>query len=245
MLLLSSCIGTKHLKEDESLLYKQHIKAPKGINTDDLNDLYAQSANRKILGTPLAPLVWIHYQGKKRFDPKKYENKIRKTEKKFDAKIAKAKTDKKVNNLQFRKQSKLAKFNDRIINGNQFMQWGEPVAVFDSTKVSLTVLRFKEYLFSHGYFQNKVDFKTTNIARLVNVRYTIEPGKPYILDTVYFKVKDSAIYYLLMANVEFSLLKIGDQYNQDKIVKERERIDLLLKASGRIIILNKPLRFCS
>jgi hypothetical protein len=232
LLLLSGCIGTKHLKEGESLLYKQRIKAPKGINTDDLNELYAQDANRKILGTPLAPLVWIHYQGKKRFDPKKYESKIEKTEKKFNAKIAKAKSDKKVNNLQFRKQSKLAKFNDRIQNGNQFMQWGEPVAVFDSTKVSITVLRFKEYLFSHGYFQNKVDFKTTNIARLVNIRYTIEPGTPYILDTVYLKVKDSAIYNLLMSEQENNLLKKGEQYSQDNFTKERERIDLLLKDNG-------------
>lgn len=238
MLLISGCIGTKHLQEGESLLYKQGIKipkgkkAPKGISKDDLDELYSQNANRKVLGTPLAPLVWIYYQGKRGFDPKKYEAKIQKTEKKFDAKIAKAKTDKKANNLQFRKQSKVAKYNDRILNGNQFMQWGEPVAVFDSTKVSITVERFKEYMFAHGYFQNKVDFKTTSIAKLVNVRYDIVPGKPYILDTVYFKVQDSVIYNLLMSEESKNLLKKGALYNQDNFTKERERIDLLLKDHG-------------
>jgi outer membrane protein assembly factor BamA len=232
LLLLSSCIGTNHLKEDESLLYKQRIKAPKGINTDDLDELYAQNANRKILGTPLAPLVWIHYQGKKRFDPKKYENKIKKAEKKYDTKIAKAKSEKKVNNIQFRKQSKLAKYNDRIQNGNQFMQWGEPVAVFDSTKVGVTIERFKEYLFTHGYFKNNVTYKTTSIGRIVNIRYTIDPGKPYLIDTTYYQVQDTTIYNLLLAENENSLLKKGEPYTQDNFTKERERIDLLLKDNG-------------
>lgn len=232
MLLLPGCIGTKHLKENESLLYKQRIKAPKGINTDDLDDLYAQHANRKVLGTPLAPLVWIHYQGKKRFDPGKYENKIKKTEKKLDAKIAKAKSDKKVNNIQFRKQSKLTKYNDRIQNGNQFMQWGEAVTVYDTTKVNATIDQFKEYLFAHGYFQNKVIHKATTIGRLVNSRYNIEPGVAYRIDTVYYTVQDNAIKNLLLSDKHNNLLKKGEPYLQDNFTKERERIDLLLKDHG-------------
>ncbi len=232
LLLLSGCIGTKHLKENESLLYKQRIKATKGINTDDLDEMYAQNANRKVLGTPIAPLVWIHYLGKKHFDPRKYEKKITKAEKKYDAKIAKAKSDKKVNNIQFRKQGKIAKYNDRLQNGNQMMQWGEPIAVFDSAKVSITVGRFQEYLFTHGYFQNKVSYKTTSLARLVNIRYTIEPGKQYTLDTVFHNVQDSTIYNLLLSDEENNLLKKGEPYLQDNFTKERERIDLLLKDHG-------------
>ena len=231
-MLLSSCLGTKQLKENERLLYSQRIKAPKEINTYDLSELYAQEANRKILGTPLAPLVWIYNQGKKRFDPKKYERKIAKTEKKYDAKIAKAKSDKKVNNLQFRKQSKVAKFNDRLQNGNQMMQWGEPVAVFDTTKLNLTVERFKEYLFAHGYFKNKVTPKASSIGRLVNVRYTIEPGEPYMIDTVFYKAKDSTIFALLLANKGSSALVENERYNQNNFTKERERIDLLMKDNG-------------
>ncbi len=232
LLLLSGCIGTKHLKENESLLYKQRIKAPKGIDTDDLDELYAQNANRKVLGTPVAPLVWIHYQGKKRFDPKRYEQKIAKAEKKYNAKIAKAKSDKKINNIQFRKQSKIAKYNDRLQNGNQLMQWGEPIAVFDSANAGITVERFKEYLFTHGYFQNNVSYKATSLARLVTIRYTIEPGSPYILDTVYFELQDSTIYGLLLSEQENNLLKKGEPYLQDNFTKERERIDLLLKDHG-------------
>jgi hypothetical protein len=73
LLLLSGCIGTKHLKDNEQLLYRQRIKAPKKIDTDNLKELYAQEANRKFLGAPIAPLVWVYYQGKSHYDPKKYE----------------------------------------------------------------------------------------------------------------------------------------------------------------------------
>jgi outer membrane protein insertion porin family len=233
LLLLGSCIGTKHLKENEQLLYSQRIKAPKTINTDDLKELYGQNANRKVLqGTPLAPLVWIHYVGKRYYKPKKYERKIAKAEKKFDAKIAKAKSDKKVNNLQFRKQNKLAKFNDRLQNGNQVMQWGEPVAVFDSSKVQVTIDRFKEYLFAHGYFRNQVEAKISTINRLVTVRYDVNPGRPYILDTIFYKISDSTLNALVIKKTKNSFLKKGERYDQDNFTKERERIDFLLKDEG-------------
>jgi outer membrane protein insertion porin family len=237
-LFLSSCIGTKHLKENERLLYSQRIKAPKEIDTDDLAELYAQRSNRKFLtfwkfeGIPISPLVSIYYRGQKRFDPKKYEKKIAKTEKKYNAKIAKAKSDRKANNFQFRKQSKLTKFNDRLQNGNKMMQWGEPVAVFDSIKMNNTVARFKEYLFAHGYFQNKVTAKAPTIGRLVRVLYTVEPGNPYVLDTIFYKVQDSTIMALLMATHHNSFLVKNENYSQANFTKERERIDLVMKDHG-------------
>lgn len=233
LLLLGSCTGTRHLKDNEKLLYRQSIKAPKTINKYDLEDLYAQKENRKILGRiPIAPLVWIHYLGKKRYNPKKYEAKIAKTEKKFDSKIANAKTDRKVNNLEFRKQSKITKFNDRLQNGNQMMQWGEPVAVYDSSKVAQTTDRFKEYLFANGYFRNQVSAKITSIGKIVTVKYTIEPGKPYTLDTIFYRVSDTTIHALLMSNRATSLLKENERYAQENFTKERERIDLLMKDNG-------------
>jgi len=232
LLLLGSCIGTKHLKENEQLLFRQKVIAPKFINQDELEELFAQQANRKIPLTPIPLLTGIHYLGKRFYDPKKYERKIVKAEKKFDAKIAKAKSDRKVNNLQFRKQGKLTKYNDRIQNGNAVMQWGEPIAVFDSSSVPSTVDRFKEYLFAHGYFRNNVNAEVTSKHRLVTVRYTINPGRPYILDTVFYKIPDSVVHTLVLKSRKNSFLKKGELYDQNNFTKERERIDLFLKDEG-------------
>ncbi len=214
------------------MLFRQRVKSPKGISKDDLEELYAQKANRKIPLTPVSPLLGIHYLGKRQFDPKKYEKKIAETEKKYNAKIAKAKSERKANNIQFRKQSKITKYNDRLQNGNQMMQWGEPVTVFDSSKLNMTVERFKEYLFAHGYFQNQVTSKITTIGKLVSIRYTIHTGSPYIMDTVFYKAQDSTIHALLIANHQKNRLVKGEYYNQENFSKERERIDLLMKDHG-------------
>jgi hypothetical protein len=244
LLLLQGCTGTRYLKENERLLYKQRIKGqPKDISESTLKDLYAQKENQKAFGSiPLTPR-WIHYAGKRRFDPKKYEKKIARVEKKYNTKIAKAKSDNKANNLLFTKQSKIDKLNNRIQSGNLFMQWVDPIVIYDSAATNLTVAKFSDYLFSNGYFNNSVtscelvhkNRKKQDKARIKNkvrIEYTVDAGKPYRIDTVFYRVTDSAIYNLLLKNKAQSFLVKGQRYRQDDFSKERERIDLLLKDNG-------------
>ncbi len=230
--LLGGCLGVKHLKPDEKLLYRQGIQAPSSISTDELENLYAQEPNRKFLGLPIAPLVGIYYFGERRYDTAKLVQKKRKIESKFDKKIAKSKKTKKTNTLAFRKQKKVEKMNDRIANGNTIMQWGEPVSAFDSTKVTETSNRFEAYLFSNGYFTNKVIPKVTTVQRFVNVGYRIIPGQPYVLDSIRYQISDTTIQRILVAYSDENILKKGDRYVADNFSKERERIDLLLKDHG-------------
>lgn len=234
MMLLTGCIGTQHLKDGQRILYSQQVTGlkRKGIDPDDLKNLYAQQANRKILGTPISPLVGIHYLGKRFYKKEKYQRKIEKTEKRLDKKIARAKSERKKNNLQFRKQTKVAKYTDRIENGNQLMQWGEAVTVFDTVAMNTTVERFKSYLFSKGYFENDVETKFTSIRRFVRVKYKVIIDKPYRLDSIAFKTNDSTILELLNKSKRSSYLKVGDQYDQDHFSSERERLDFLMKDNG-------------
>lgn len=244
MLLLQGCTGIRYLKQNERLLYKQRIKGqPKDVSESTLKDLYAQHENEKTFGRlPLAPR-WVHYMGKRKFDPKEYEQKIARVEKKYAAKIAKAKSDNKANNLLFAKQSKIEKLNASIQNGNLLMQWVDPIVVYDSTATNLTVTRFSDYLFSNGYFNNTVTYceqlhkniKRRNkpgISTKVRIEYTIDAGLPYRIDTVFYRVSDTTIYNLLVKNKTLSFLVEGQVYRQDNFSKERERIDLLLKNNG-------------
>ncbi len=234
ILLLQGCNGTRYLKGDERLLLRQKIRhQPKDISKSSLRDLFAQNENAKIFNVvPLAPR-WIHYTGKKRYDPEKYKKKIEKTEAKYAAKIAKAKSENRVNNLLFAKQSKIDKYNNRIENGNLFMQWVDPIAVYDSAAASLTVARFPQYLFANGYFTNTVSVQEKNRGRKkVVLEYRINAGDPYIIDTVFYRVSDTVIYKLLTDNQPASYLVENQRYQQDNFSKERERIDLLLKDNG-------------
>jgi outer membrane protein insertion porin family len=231
-MMLSGCIGLKHLKEDEKLLYRQGIQAPKGIDAEKLRELYTQKANRKILGLPISPLVGIYYWGARNYDQDKYIAKRDSMIKKFDNRIAKATSQKKINNFQFRKQKKTDKLTKKIEEGNLRMQWGEPVSVFDSAQVSLTNERFHDYLFSKGFFNNHISSKITTLGKLVSVTYKVEPGLPYFLDSIFYQINDSSIFKLIAANKEATLLKKGDRYDQENFTHERDRVDLLLKDNG-------------
>jgi outer membrane protein insertion porin family len=230
--LLTGCLGTKHLKENEKLLYRQSIRAPKHIEKEQLKSLYAQQANRK-MGGIMAPLVGIYYWGERHYDRDKMIARRDKSMVKFDTKIAKTTRAKRIANLQFRKQQKLDKFTKKIENGNTVMQWGEPIAVFDSTETSITEERLRNYLFSKGYFKNTVAGKITYLPRkLVTVNYQIEPGPAFTIDSIFYRVPDTAIYEIIWNHRKASHLKKGERYDQDNFTKEIERLDYLLKDKG-------------
>ncbi|MEJ7645635.1 MAG: hypothetical protein WKF87_13665 [Chryseolinea sp.] len=229
---LSGCLGTKHLKENEKLLYKQRIEVPKYVNEEELRNLYAQRPNRKFLGLPISPLVSIYYFGYKRYDQEKFIHKKAAVEKRYDQQIAGATEPKKINKYLFKKQKKVAKINSYIENGNLWMQWGEPLSIFDSSQVTLTQEKFKSYLFSKGYFKNTVTNEVSSQGKLVRVRYNMNPGKAYFVDSIFYNIQDTAIFKIINDNVGDSFLEKNTRYDQENFTKERERIDLLLKDFG-------------
>ena len=230
--LLSGCLATNYLKENEKLLYSQTIKAPKGFSKDGLSDLYVKKANRKLLGLPINTLVKMYYAGVKRYDTDKLKAKRKQKETKFDKKIAKVSSQTKKNNLAFRKQKKLDAIDKKINNGNILMQWGEPVSVFDTAAVIATEKKLDTYLQLNGYFLGKTTSKTGEFKRRVGVTYIISPGTPYHYDTIFFSIQDSTVLALTKNAQPESLIKKGDRYNQNKLNQERERIDLMLKDKG-------------
>jgi outer membrane protein insertion porin family len=226
-------MGTKHLQENQKLLVQQVIKAPPNINEEELRALYAQRPNRRFLSLPgIHHLVAIYYAGKKRYDKEEFVKKRERAEKKFDEKIAQATSQQKIDNLQFRKQKKIDKYNSRIEKGNLFMQWGEPIAVYDSALLNITVNRFKNYLFSEGYFENEVHANVDSTGKFVRVTYEVEVGQPYIIDSIFYRITDSTVYNLIRMDEDNSLIKKGERYREDNFSQERERIDLYLKDNG-------------
>ena len=229
---LSGCLGTKHLKENEKLLYRQRTQAPKNIEKEALRNLYVQTPNRKFLGLPFTPLVSIYYFGERRYDQEKFIRKKEAAEKKYDDKISRTTSAKKIDNYQFKKQKKVTKYNGFIENGNNWMQWGEPISVYDSSQVRLTRERFNEYLFSNGYFKSTVTDSVVVNDKLVTVIYRVLPGKPYLIDSIVYDVADTTIMRIINETNEETLIKRGERFQQDNFTNERERIDLLLKDHG-------------
>ena len=230
---LSGCLGTKYLEDGQKLLYKQQIKAPKGVDKEELTELYVQRPNRQFPIIPFSPYVWFYYHGVKRYNKIDFAGKKEVIRQKWNAKINKAGgKPKKTASYKRKMDKKLAKVDKTIEEGNVWMRWGEPIAVYSPASTQANMDRFELYLSSKGYFLAEVDSALKTTPKRVAVTYTIKPKEPYTIDTVFVQIQDTAIYQLLEENQASSTLEKGENYDQDKLSKERERIDLLLKDNG-------------
>mgnify|MGYP002784767291 CR=1 FL=1 len=191
-----------------------------------------QKTNRKFLGLPAHLLVTMYYTGQKKYDQQKFIDKKARVEQKFDARVARTTDQRKIGNIQYHKQQKLEELNNKIENGNNFMQWGEPLTVFDSAQTEQTAQRITDYLVAHGFFLGKATPEITQEGKLVNVNYRVTPGPAYLYDTILYQIADTAVAKIIFENRGKSLIKAGDRYQQDLLSKERDRIDLLLKNRG-------------
>jgi len=214
-------------------LYRQTLKHPKDFNTESLKDIFVQKINSRIRPTSISIPVYLYYNGKKRFHQEKFIDKRNRIEEKFDRKIAATQKTKRIANLQYRKQNRVDALTKKIDNGNMFMQWGEPLTIFDTAAMRLSKIKIETALFNKGYFHAKVNADFVEMKkRRVHVTYTITPGTAYTYDTIFYNVPDEKISKLISRNPSLSLLKKGDAYNQSLLEKERDRIDLLLKDLG-------------
>jgi outer membrane protein assembly factor BamA len=225
-------LGTRYLQENQKLLYRQTVKAPKEFNSSSIPDLYVKKVNRRLLGLPINSLVWMHHEGEKRYDKQKFIEKKILAEEKFDRKIAATSSQKKITSLQYRKQRKSDALTGKIENGNNPMQWGEPAAIFDSATIIATQEKIQSYLFKKGYFKSSVTFQTTEYKKRVSVTYLITPSKPYYYDTIFYLIPDPQVLSLIQNNSGSSQIQQQDKYDEDKLNKERERIDLMMKDLG-------------
>lgn len=215
------------------MLYRQTVKtANKNFDVAPLAELYVTKTNRKLFGLPVNHLVWMHHIGEKKYRQQKFIDKKEKKEKAYTRKIERAGSQKAQTNLQYRRSKKIEAIQDKIDNGNDFMQWGEKVALYDSATTALTADKIHTYLFGKGYFLNQVQPKVTEKKRKISVVYKIIPYKPYRLDSISYITNDTLISKLLEKDKANQVLRPRQVYDQEKFTKERDRIDLLLRDHG-------------
>jgi outer membrane protein insertion porin family len=230
---LDGCLGTRYLNDNEKLLYNQSIKTDnKNFDAAPLADLTVTKTNRRLFGLPVNHLVWMHHMGEKKYDQQKFIRKKEKIEKAYTKKLAKVGSQRAQTNLQYRRSKKVDAIEKKIENGNNFMQWGEKAALYDSASIVLTAEKIHTYLFAKGYFLNAVDPKISEKNRKVSVVYKVSPKRPYRLDSIVYITTDTLIRALLDKDKSNQVLKKRQIYDQDKFGKERERIDLLLRDNG-------------
>jgi outer membrane protein assembly factor BamA len=104
--------------------------------------------------------------------------------------------------------------------------------VYDSAKAVLALEKIDNYLFTRGYFKSKTTLQLKEKGKRVAATYIIEPGPAFIYDTIFFSIPDSTMAKLVHNSNAKTFLKVGENYDQSKVTKEIDRIDLLLKDKG-------------
>ncbi len=232
ILLITGCYGTRYLKNDEKLLYKQNIIGNEIVKKDQLTPFYKQEPNRKFLGL-FSFYVWLYKVGENKYDVDKYEDKIASINLKFDNKDARSGSNqKKSRRINKRRKKKVAKVEKTISEGNLFMRWGEPLSILDSQNIINTNNQLELYLRSKGFFQAETQYSINYLDDHAEVKYTILENMPYILDTLYLDVEDDNLKPIISLFAEESLLTEGENYDQDNITNERIRLESLLKDHG-------------
>ena len=226
-------MGVRYLQDDEYLLRRQKITGTVNVDKEALSELYQSRANKKLPIIPFALYVWIYHIGETHYDTAKIHDKIEKIKRKYEAKRARhAGKENKIANLTRAEERKLEKKQQTLKEGNMLMRWGEPVSVYDEKLIEATRKQMLQYLQNKGYFNGAVEYKVKIKNKKVYVTYFVEEDKPHTIDTIRIYTTDPEIKRIVIQGSKESFLRIGDNYDQDNLVAERERIEKLLKNNG-------------
>lgn len=226
-------MGVRYLQDDEYLLRRQHIVGNEQIATENFEELYQAKPNKKFPLFPFAPYVWIYHMGAKNFDSLKIEQKIRSIDRAFEAKKTKfSNNQRKVKKLDRKKNKKIERQRRNLKEGNLLMRWGEPISVYDKEKNDNTKKQFAQYLQNRGFFNSNVGYNVQTRGKRKIVTYQIEEDYPDVIDSISFYTSDPVIRKIIQQAMPESLLTKGENYDQDNLIKERERIEKLLKNHG-------------
>ncbi|MFY0624950.1 MAG: BamA/TamA family outer membrane protein [Reichenbachiella sp.] len=226
-------MGRRYLKDDEKILVDQKLIGARDLNKEELKSLFEYKPNDRILFFPWSPYVDLYQIGLKHFDSMKYVNKIQEANIKYGEKIKKKEgKEKKQKKLREKLGTIVDKQNRNIREGNFAMRLGEPLAIYDTAKESLTLESITKYLHSKGYFNAQVSYSSDEEFKLVTSTYEIDKRDPYIVDSVFYDIQDSLIAKILDTDRLNSKIQSKVNYQQNNLVEERNRINSLMKNNG-------------
>jgi outer membrane protein insertion porin family len=237
ILILSSCVSPRHLREGQYLLTGQRVKGNNTVSSADLGALYRQDANTKILG--LTPGLFFYRFGERFYDSAKVANKLVETQERYDREIEaerqKDPAGRRIVRLENRRERRVGKLETRVEEGNWIMRrLGQAPVIYDSTLSHTTAEQMRLYNLSQGFFNSRVTFErdTNHSRRHIAVTYHVNEYLPHTLRNIEYVSTDSSIRRLLRDNLADASIHAGQRYKEPNFSEERERINRLLRNNG-------------
>lgn len=112
-------------------------------------------------------------------------------------------------------------------------------AVFDSSYVEQTRMNMNNLLHNIGYYRSSVSAVWDTVVKKrspdqhrLHVRYQVETGKPFLIDSINYVFTDTGLQRINDANLDKSLLKKSTRYNRQLIDEELNRLIELFRDHG-------------
>ncbi|SFC48171.1 Outer membrane protein assembly factor BamA [Flexibacter flexilis DSM 6793] len=229
---LSGCVSATFLEKDKYLLTRQVVKGNKHNSQEEIEMLFQQKGNRKVLES--MPYLYAYFAGKKFYKPEKIKEDIEKTKLRYATKIhADTQNVKRVTKLEAKRDKKLQKLQTKLDEGNWMMRVvGEPPVVLDTLQTQKTAHEIQTYLFNQGYFDARVSYSFKERFRKITITYQITENEPHKIYKVQYVTDDARIQHLLDSTAKQVSVKPDEIYKQNNLISERDRIDRLLRNSG-------------
>ena len=218
--LLFSCDAVKHLKGDEYLLTKNTIKVDSSNIKDDkvYSQLY-QNPNPKVFTIPFGLHI---YNLADQHPDSTYQNWLHKKPKREDRLI------------KFLSKKQVDKLGRSYSAFNKWLQKsGDAPVIIDEDKTEKSVERLKDYYYSFGWFNRKVDYTIEKTdKKRASITYNITPNKPYLIDSISEKISSPIVDSLYKMTKNLSFIEPGKQFATNDFINERDRLTLQFRNSG-------------
>ncbi len=211
----------KRVKKDEHLLVSNTVLVnEKKTTSETIDNLQYQKPNGTLLGIPLR--VHIYNLARPNIDSI-LNNKYRNPEN--------PKTG-------LKKLLSIKQYEALIRSKKSVNTWlkktGEAPAIYNEARAEKTALALKKYYFSKGWFEVETSFETEkDSSQKAKVTYNVTTGDPFILDSIRATIKTPVIDSIYRSQLKNgSLIKKGQQYDEENYANERDRLTTQLRNSG-------------
>ena len=223
VVLLTSCNTLRRVGENELLLSKNNIfEDQQKINNQDIESLIIQNPNSTLLGYPLR----LNLYNLAKVDPDSSYNEWLARNDKREERLSGLLSKKQVGRLG----------ESFLVKG--YSQWfkriGEAPEIVDTVRARKSVNRLSAYYSTKGYFNNKATYEIIpgKKKQRAEINYSIELGKPYMVDSLSSTVSSKVIDSIYRLNLDESLIKEKKQFDLADFNNERNRLTNLFRNTG-------------
>ncbi|MBN7817616.1 BamA/TamA family outer membrane protein [Algoriphagus sp. YJ13C] len=230
---MAACSITKNVPEGKYVLFENNLEGLDKVNEEDISPLIKQEPNTFIPLLNYSLGVNIYRFGEAFYDSAEVAEKLqekREELREVSTQRGEDSDNRKLIKKQDKLESKVNSLEKKAEFGNFLMRTGNPATILDSSQTKISVTEIDNYLYNKGFMDANVGFEVETKKKKAFVTYKIDEKQPYLIDSIYIRTENQEILKLIKSSE--SELKVKENYDQDKIVAERNRLEELLKNNG-------------